>query len=240
MLEWPHGEHEPVAAAASAGRRGCAASPSGTAGRPPVPGSSRCRGGRCRPSAPRPWPAPERCPPPSRRGRSSPALRHGDPLQRLRDRRGRARRRAYSPGAIDCEPHLTHPTRGFPVTYVGQSASAAARRRRSGSRGSARPSGDVVAAYVGLTKPRVIELLLLTTVPGDVLRRAGHSRRSGWSSPPSSAARCPPGRRRPSTASTTATSTSRCAVPAAGRFHATSFPRAPPWSSGWCSASSRR
>ena len=37
--------------------------------------------------------------------------------------------------------------------------------RAAGSRRPARPSGDVVAAYVGLTKPRVIELLLLTTVP---------------------------------------------------------------------------
>ncbi|WP_082563557.1 MULTISPECIES: heme o synthase [unclassified Nocardioides] len=51
------------------------------------------------------------------------------------------------------------------VTYVGQSASTPER--------AADPSGDperasfkdVVAAYVGLTKPRVIELLLLTTVP---------------------------------------------------------------------------
>jgi protoheme IX farnesyltransferase len=50
------------------------------------------------------------------------------------------------------------------VTYVGQSASAA----RQGEPGEpeVRPSfRDVVTAYVGLTKPRVIELLLLTTVP---------------------------------------------------------------------------
>ncbi|WP_193605419.1 heme o synthase [Nocardioides dongkuii] len=50
------------------------------------------------------------------------------------------------------------------MTYVGQSASAAPQRDpvdptdKVGLR-------DVVAAYVGLTKPRVIELLLLTTVP---------------------------------------------------------------------------
>ena len=46
------------------------------------------------------------------------------------------------------------------MTYVGQSASAASQTEE--------PSAtvrDVVAAYVGLTKPRVIELLLLTTVP---------------------------------------------------------------------------
>jgi protoheme IX farnesyltransferase len=46
------------------------------------------------------------------------------------------------------------------VTYVGQSASAA--QQSEGSRPTAK---DVIAAYVGLTKPRVIELLLLTTVP---------------------------------------------------------------------------
>ena len=39
-------------------------------------------------------------------------------------------------------------------------------RRETSSPTSSRPSWqDVVAAYVGLTKPRVIELLLLTTVP---------------------------------------------------------------------------
>ncbi|GAW50438.1 MULTISPECIES: heme o synthase [unclassified Nocardioides] len=46
------------------------------------------------------------------------------------------------------------------MTYVGQSASAA--QQTEGPRPTAK---DVVAAYVGLTKPRVIELLLLTTVP---------------------------------------------------------------------------
>ena len=46
------------------------------------------------------------------------------------------------------------------MTYVGHSASAA--RQSTAGRASVK---DVVAAYVGLTKPRVIELLLLTTVP---------------------------------------------------------------------------
>ena len=47
------------------------------------------------------------------------------------------------------------------MTYVGQSARAVPRPE------VVRPSRvkDVLAAYVGLTKPRVIELLLLTTVP---------------------------------------------------------------------------
>lgn len=46
------------------------------------------------------------------------------------------------------------------MTYVGHSASAA--RQSPAERATLK---DVVAAYVGLTKPRVIELLLLTTVP---------------------------------------------------------------------------
>jgi protoheme IX farnesyltransferase len=46
------------------------------------------------------------------------------------------------------------------VTYVDQSASAA--QQPEAERATLK---DVVAAYVGLTKPRVIELLLLTTVP---------------------------------------------------------------------------
>ncbi|ABL82046.1 MULTISPECIES: heme o synthase [unclassified Nocardioides] len=46
------------------------------------------------------------------------------------------------------------------MTYVGQSASAA--QQSVAERASVK---DVLAAYVGLTKPRVIELLLLTTVP---------------------------------------------------------------------------
>jgi protoheme IX farnesyltransferase len=55
------------------------------------------------------------------------------------------------------------------VTYVGQSASAPDADARVGSAvptaGSQSTWKDVVGAYVGLTKPRVIELLLLTTVP---------------------------------------------------------------------------
>jgi protoheme IX farnesyltransferase len=56
------------------------------------------------------------------------------------------------------------------VTYAGHSA--AARTQGDPTPGPASGEGagrasarDVVAAYVGLTKPRVIELLLLTTVP---------------------------------------------------------------------------
>jgi len=46
------------------------------------------------------------------------------------------------------------------LTYVGQSPAAAG--QPAAERATVR---DVVGAYVGLTKPRVIELLLLTTVP---------------------------------------------------------------------------
>jgi protoheme IX farnesyltransferase len=51
------------------------------------------------------------------------------------------------------------------VTYVGQPVGQApAANDGFGDPGRA-GIGDVIAAYVGLTKPRVIELLLLTTVP---------------------------------------------------------------------------
>jgi protoheme IX farnesyltransferase len=46
------------------------------------------------------------------------------------------------------------------VTYVGHPASAVSQQEPTRA-----TAGDVLAAYVGLTKPRVIELLLLTTVP---------------------------------------------------------------------------
>jgi protoheme IX farnesyltransferase len=50
------------------------------------------------------------------------------------------------------------------VTYVGHRAPALARPDLAPPTGPAHWR-DVLAAYVGLTKPRVIELLLLTTVP---------------------------------------------------------------------------
>ena len=50
------------------------------------------------------------------------------------------------------------------MTYVGQSVPRAARADAIAPQERA-TLRDVVAAYVGLTKPRVIELLLLTTVP---------------------------------------------------------------------------
>ena len=50
------------------------------------------------------------------------------------------------------------------MTHVGHSASAET-AGDTGGRGGSAGLRDVVAAYVGLMKPRVIELLLLTTVP---------------------------------------------------------------------------
>jgi protoheme IX farnesyltransferase len=50
------------------------------------------------------------------------------------------------------------------VTYVGQPASAVQQPEDAAATAGATLK-DVVVAYVGLTKPRVIELLLLTTVP---------------------------------------------------------------------------
>lgn len=51
------------------------------------------------------------------------------------------------------------------MTYVGHSAAAPASAGSASAATSRATLKDVVAAYVGLTKPRVIELLLLTTVP---------------------------------------------------------------------------
>ena len=50
------------------------------------------------------------------------------------------------------------------MTYVGHRAPAVVRPDVPGATGRS-AARDVIAAYVGLTKPRVIELLLLTTVP---------------------------------------------------------------------------
>ena len=50
------------------------------------------------------------------------------------------------------------------MTYVGQPASAVQQPEDAAATAGATLK-DVVVAYVGLTKPRVIELLLLTTVP---------------------------------------------------------------------------
>ncbi|HEY9562327.1 MAG TPA: UbiA family prenyltransferase, partial [Nocardioides sp.] len=51
------------------------------------------------------------------------------------------------------------------MTYVGQSASARQQEGAAPADPGRASISAVIGAYVGLTKPRVIELLLLTTVP---------------------------------------------------------------------------
>jgi heme o synthase len=51
------------------------------------------------------------------------------------------------------------------VTYVGHEAELGASADPTGPDAAPATTRDVIAAYIGLTKPRVIELLLLTTVP---------------------------------------------------------------------------
>ena len=67
---------------------------------------------------------------------------------------------------VALRPRPTHPNQRTSVTYVGQSRPAMGSSGDAGPSAGSKPSlRDVLAAYVGLTKPRVIELLLLTTVP---------------------------------------------------------------------------
>ena len=83
----PAGQHEPVAAEPVSGRTGRAHDVLVEQVRRRAPGSSRCRGGRCRPSARRRRRARGRCRPRARRGRStSPSWRAG-----RRDRPGSVR-----------------------------------------------------------------------------------------------------------------------------------------------------
>src|SRR6476469_6142612 len=67
-------------------------------------------------------------------------------------------------------PSHPHPSHEVPsVSHAGPHADASAPPSDDDGAGVAGPESktwrDVVGAYVGLTKPRVIELLLLTTVP---------------------------------------------------------------------------
>jgi protoheme IX farnesyltransferase len=56
---------------------------------------------------------------------------------------------------------------------VDLSTRADLQAERSGGNGSGSRLGDVLSAYVGLTKPRIIELLLVTTVPAMFLAAGG-------------------------------------------------------------------
>ena len=94
-----------------------------------------------------------------------------------------------------------------------------------------RPHRSRVAAYVALTKPRIIELLLVTTLPSMMLAAGGLPALGGrrWSR--WSAARSPRAARTRSTATSTATSTRSCAAPGTARWPATRCRRAARWSS---------
>ena len=84
------------------------------------------------------------------------------------------------------------------------------------------PRGPIDAArsanYVALTKPRIIELLLVTTVPVMVLAAGGVPVAVARPGAPSSVARWRPARPTPSTATSTATSTRSCSARATARW----------------------
>ena len=88
------------------------------------------------------------------------------------------------------------------ATRVGRTAAAAAGPRRP-----AHAATTVVGAYVALTKPRIIELLLDHDGADDGARRAGLAVDSADASSRWSAARSPPAAPTPSTCTSTATST---------------------------------
>ena len=242
-----------------------------------APCSSRCRGGRCRPSGRRPWPARARCRWPGGRARRSPRAgsgaagrgcrwgRRSRPRPGPRTRcsacrvmwcgapsgrpasarcagrpgrgatgragpgRSRRRRRRRPPYPLHAQHQRDQtlvvalaPRRGGPAAGLqwrrsrprfeedlrallparrraprapGDGALRAPRRPPARSGRSARRCG----AYVALTKPRIIELLLVTTLPAMMLAARGWpSWRLLW--PRWSAARSRPGRPTSSTA----------------------------------------
>ena len=57
----------------------------------------------------------------------------------------------------------------FTSYYAARAAGAVSADEASGVRSGARSPGDTIRAYVALTKPRIIEVLLVTTVPAMVL-----------------------------------------------------------------------
>ena len=287
----PAGQHEPVAAEPLVVGRVVPHARSGRAGRRRGPGSSPCRGGRCRPSGPRPRPARGRCPPRARRGRSSRPSRHG--WARVAHRPGGpARSRTVPRRRCDVAVLGAVTARSTPAASLDPAVPASAptwsprararvrasarvdrpcdaapcRRRRRQLRASTRTEDAVTrpstptgaappgrpsiaaagrrlrrrsAAYVALTKPRIIELLLVTTVPTMFLaaRRlpprvagAGHARRRhAGGRQREHAELLPRPRHRRGHAPHRAAAARR---PARSR-------RARRWSSGWCSASSR-
>ena len=76
-----------------------------------------------------------------------------------------------------------------------------------GSRPALGTAGAGSGAFVALTKPRIIELLLVTTVPTMVVAAGGWPSAAPGAWPPSSVARCRPAAPTPPTCTSTATST---------------------------------
>ena len=122
--------------------------------------------------------------------------RSGRDCRRDRQARAGTRARKVRVTAVDSRPGRVGPPAALPVA----------------------PPRQVLAAYVALTKPRIIELLLVTTVPDDVPGRRRRTPRSGWSRRRWSAARWPRAAPTPSTATSTATSTRSCTAPGTGRW----------------------
>jgi hypothetical protein len=88
-----------------------------------------------------------------------------------------------------------HPVGGRPVTTLSEHPAVQGRRLPA-----------TIRAYVALTKPKLVELLLVTTVPAMMLA-AGAGPRGACCWPPCSGGPWPPGPPTRSTAGTTATST---------------------------------
>ena len=233
------GQHEAVAAQPVRDRRGRGAGSAGTAGRPPAPGSWPCPGDRCPPSAPSPRPARGRCRPrggrarPTRPGRREPRGRRGRRGCQQHSSRGVSLPAPGAapdmPGRVTAVLRPIHRTprpivpRRVRVTAVDPRPSVAGAGTGTDPAAAAVSDRLVVrprstaAAYVALTKPRIIELLLVTTVPTMILASQGLP--VAWASwpRPSSAASSPPAAPTPSTCTSTATSTSSWCARGTGR-----------------------
>ena len=202
----PAGQHEAVAAGPVRVGRVVAQEPLEQQVAPPGPGSSPCRGGRCRPSARRPWPGRGRCRRRAGRGRSTRSrwtfrrcfvdvsatallVSTGVAMSALTRRHRRMsaqvttslpevagclrdalcwRRAERSAGAITLAWSDPFSSRRPCVTAVD-----ARPPRRGRTVAATGTPGQILRAYVALTKPRIIELLLVTTVPTMILAAGG-------------------------------------------------------------------
>jgi heme A synthase len=119
---------------------------------------------------------------------------------------------------------------GLTVTsyYAVRSAAGVESSGGAGQPAGTRSTGDTVRAYIALTKPRIIELLLVTTVPAMVLATRDLPGATGgvdWAAAPTR-----------STAISTATSTCSWRERAGARCRRTRSSRSAPSCSAWPSA----